>query len=63
MNTSRAAYAWVYYALHTFNVPGLTARPIVRRVLMLIPLIAGFLFSITGVVIGWKRLRQTLRSQ
>lgn len=62
MDTSRAAYAWVYYGLHTFNVPGLTARPMMRRIVILIPLLAGFLFSITGVVIGWKRLRQMMRS-
>ncbi|MET3709962.1 hypothetical protein ABIC65_000642 [Sphingomonas trueperi] len=57
MDSSRAAYAWVYYALHTGNVPGLTARPALRRLLLLLPLAAGFLFSITGVVLGWRRLR------
>ncbi|RSV40506.1 peptidase [Sphingomonas sp. ABOLE] len=56
MDSSRAAYAWVYYALHTGNVPGLTTRPALRR-LLLLPLAAGFLFSITGVVLGWRRLR------
>jgi hypothetical protein len=59
MSTSRAAYAWVYYAVHTGNVPGLSSQPILRRIVVLIPLAAGFLFSITGVVIGWKRLRRT----
>lgn len=57
MDSSRAAYAWVYYALHTGNVPGLATRPALRRVLLLLPLAAGFLFSITGVVLGWRRLR------
>lgn len=56
---SRKVYAWVYYALHTFNVPGLIERPTLRRVIVLLPLIAGFLFSVTGVVIGWRRLRKT----
>ncbi|WP_227698616.1 PepSY domain-containing protein [Sphingomonas hengshuiensis] len=58
MDSSRAAYAWVYYALHTGNVPGLTTRPVLRRTLLLLPLTAGFLFSITGVVLGWQRLRR-----
>ncbi|WP_245653428.1 PepSY domain-containing protein [Sphingomonas pituitosa] len=59
MDSSRAAYAWVYYALHTGNVPGLSTRPTLRRLLLLLPLAAGFLFSVTGVVLGWRRLRAT----
>lgn len=56
MNTSRAAYAWIYYALHSFNFPGLAHHQILRDILVLVPLTAGFLFSITGVVLGWQRL-------
>lgn len=59
MSTSRAAYAWIYYALHTFNFPGLTTRPLLRETLIMIPLIFGFMFSITGVVIGFQRLRKS----
>jgi hypothetical protein len=58
MDRSRAAYAWIYYALHTFNFPGLTTRPLLRYVLVLIPLFLGFLFSVTGIVIGYRRLRK-----
>lgn len=61
MDGSRAAYAWAYYALHTGNVPGLTTRPVLRRILLLLPLTVGFLFSITGVVLGWRRLRKAGR--
>jgi uncharacterized iron-regulated membrane protein len=60
MDDSRGAYAWAYYALHTFNFPGLTTRPVLRQVLVLIPLALGFLFSLTGVVIGWRRLRASV---
>jgi uncharacterized iron-regulated membrane protein len=59
MSGSRAAYAWIYYALHTFNFPGLTTRPILREVFVMIPLILGFLFSVTGIVIGIQRLRKS----
>lgn len=59
MDDSRAGYAWIYYALHTFNVPGLTTRPTLRRILVMIPIILGFLFSITGVVLGVQRLRKS----
>ena len=60
MDDSRGAYAWTYYALHTFNFPVLTTRPVLRQVLVLIPLLIGFLFSLTGVVIGWRRLRASI---
>lgn len=61
LDNSRKAYAWIYYALHTFNFPGLTNHKALRQILVLIPLLFGFLFSITGVVLGYQRLRKTLR--
>lgn len=61
MDKSRAAYAWIYYALHTFNFPGLSSRPLLREILVLIPLLFGLTFSVTGVVIGWQRLRKSLK--
>jgi uncharacterized iron-regulated membrane protein len=60
MSNSRASYAWIYYALHTFSFPGLITRPWLRQTLILIPLALGFLFSVTGVVIGWQRLRKSI---
>lgn len=59
MDSSRESYAWAYYALHTFKFPGLANHPILRKSLVLILLTAGFLFSLTGMVIGWRRLRRT----
>lgn len=63
LDGSRKAYAWVYYALHTFNFPGLTTHPLLRQILVLIPLMFGFAFSITGVTIGYQRLRKSLFPQ
>lgn len=57
ISASRLAYAWLYYALHSFNVPGLAAHEWLRMIVVLIPLSAGFLFSVTGIVIGIRRLR------
>jgi hypothetical protein len=57
VDNSRKTYAWVYFALHTFNFPFLIDRPILRRVLELIPILFGFLFSLTGLAIAIKRLR------
>jgi uncharacterized iron-regulated membrane protein len=59
MNASRKAYAWIYYGLHTFNFPGLAERPLLREILVLVPLLFGFVFSITGIVIGWQHLRKS----
>lgn len=60
MDPSRRAYAWVYYAVHTLNFPGLAARPLLRVSLVLILLSGGFVLSLTGVVIAAKRLRRSL---
>jgi hypothetical protein len=57
LDSSRKAYAWVYFAVHTFNFPILIDRPILRRTLEMIPLLFGFVFSLTGLVIAIKRLR------
>jgi len=61
MNTSRKAYAWVYYALHTWNWPILSDHPVLHNTLILILLLAGFSFSLTSLVIGVKRLRLTIK--
>ena len=58
MDSSRAAYAWIYYGLHSFNFPDLARHPWLRYGVVLVLLLGGFLFSLTGVVLGWKRLRR-----
>jgi hypothetical protein len=54
---SRRAYRWLYGALHTMDVPALTSRPQLRGALIVILCGLGFVFSVTGVIIGWRRLR------
>jgi len=58
MDSSRRGYAWVYYALHTFEFPGLIERPVLRTTLVLSLLTLGFLSSATGVVLSVKRLKR-----
>jgi hypothetical protein len=60
MDASRRAYAWSYYALHTLKVPGLANHPARRRIVILALLTLGFMFSLTGAVVGISRLRATL---
>jgi PepSY-associated transmembrane protein len=56
IDPSRRAYAWTYFALHTFKFPGLIERPVLRRVLEIVPLMVGLAFSVTGLVIAAKRV-------
>ena len=58
MDSSRRDYAWIYYALHTLQFPGLIDHPRVRTATVLILLAVGFFFSVTGVVLCWVRLRR-----
>jgi hypothetical protein len=56
-DTSRRAYRWLYGALHRLDFPALAARPMLRTVLVVLLCSVGLLFSLTGIVIGWRRLR------
>jgi hypothetical protein len=59
MDTSRRAYAWVYYALHTLNFPGLLEHDTARATLALVLLLIGLTFTGTGTVLGYRRLRRS----
>jgi len=58
MDSSRRSYAWIYYALHTLQFPGLIEHPEIRTALVLVLLALGFTASATGVVLSVKRLRR-----
>jgi uncharacterized iron-regulated membrane protein len=60
MDPSRRAYAWVYYALHTFNFPLLLGSPLLRDIVILLQLALGLIFIATGIVVGYQRLGRTL---
>ncbi|HKA43614.1 MAG TPA: PepSY domain-containing protein [Burkholderiales bacterium] len=57
LDASRRAYRWVYGALHTLDFPALAARPALRTAVVVSLCAAGLAFSLTAVVIGWRRLR------
>jgi hypothetical protein len=57
LDPSRRAYRWLYGALHTLDFPALANHPHIRSAVIVGLCICGFLFSMTGVVIGWRRLR------
>jgi len=58
LDASRRAYRWLYSALHTLDFPALTARPALRTGFVIVLCLFGLAFSMTGVVIGWRRLRR-----
>jgi hypothetical protein len=60
LDSSRRAYRWFYSALHTLDFPALMAYPRLRDVLIVGLCALGLVFSVTGIVIGWRRLRFSL---
>ena len=61
LDASRRAYRWAFQALHTLDFPGLAQRETLRTILILALCLAGLVFSLTAVVIGWRRLKLTAR--
>lgn len=57
LDASRRAYRWFYSALHTLDFPVLVAHPRLRDVLIVGLCALGLVFSVTGIVIGWRRLQ------
>ena len=57
LDSSRRSYRWLYTGLHTLDFPVLLDRPLLRSALIVILCALGFVFSVTGAVIGWRRLR------
>ena len=60
LDPSRRAYRWAYSALHTLDFPALSGRPLLRTVLIVTLCGFGLVFSLTTIVIGWRRLRGLL---
>jgi uncharacterized iron-regulated membrane protein len=58
---TRRAYRWFYTLLHTWDWPWLTARYWVWTGWMWLWSLAGLVLSISGVVLGWRRLRRPAR--
>jgi hypothetical protein len=57
LDSSRRSYRWLYSGLHTLDFPLLLDHPMLRSILIVVLCALGFVFSVTGAVIGWRRLR------
>ena len=52
---------WLYHGLHSWNLPWLYRYRPAWDILVMLLLAGGSVLCITGVVIGWRFLRRTLR--
>jgi hypothetical protein len=57
IDNSRRWYRWLYSGLHTWDFHWLLAHSWLRSLLVSVFCCTGLIFSITGIVIGWRRLR------
>lgn len=62
MDRSRRLLRWLFDGLHTFDFPFLNGAGPLWQVLMWLALVCGFLFSVTGVVLGSRRLAKSSSS-
>ena len=60
LDRSRRLYRWVYYGMHTFDLPFLSSHDTLRKILILGLLACGEGLSLTGLVLGLRRLRRSL---
>ncbi|MCH9639191.1 MAG: PepSY domain-containing protein [Betaproteobacteria bacterium] len=56
MDRSRRIYRWLFNGLHNLDFPGLTNHRPLWDIIILTLLTLGFVFSVIGVVIGWRRI-------
>jgi len=55
-DASRRAYRWLFDGLHRLDVPALASRPMLRTALIVALCGIGLVLSLTGIVIGARRL-------
>jgi hypothetical protein len=60
LNPSRRAERWLFGGLHTLDFAWLRQRTWLRSALIVVLCGCGFAFSLTGAVLAWRRLRQTV---
>jgi hypothetical protein len=61
MDSSRRAYRWLFGRLHTLDFPMLQSRPMLRSTIIVALCLCGLAFSLTGVVLAWRRLGKSVR--
>lgn len=57
LDATRRSERWLFNLLHSWDWQPLLARPLLREVLIIAFSLGGLAISLTGVVLGWRRLR------
>ncbi|MDD2058584.1 PepSY domain-containing protein [Pseudomonas sp. GD03860] len=52
-------YRWLFNLLHSWDWPVLLERPLLREALIIVFSVGGLLISVSGAVLGWRRLRRS----
>jgi hypothetical protein len=60
LDPSRRAWRWLFGGLHTLDFSWLRQRAWLRSTLIVVLCGCGFVFSLTGIVLGWRRVRHTV---
>ena len=55
-DSSRRSYRWLFNALHSFDLPLLVAWRLAWDIVMWLLSMLGLTISVSGIVIGWRRL-------
>lgn len=58
---SQRTYRWLFGRLHTLDFPMLESRPMLRTAIIVALCLCGLAFSLTGVVLAWRRLGKSVR--
>lgn len=58
LDRSRRAYRWLYQGLHTLDLPLFATHAYWRTAIIILLCGLGVVFSLTAVIIGWRRLQR-----
>lgn len=58
LDKNRRVARWLFNLLHSWDIQPLLSRPVLRDILMVSFSLGGLMISITGIVMGWRRLRR-----
>jgi PepSY-associated TM region len=60
LDPSHRIYRWLFSRLHTLDFPALQSRPLLRTTVIVALCLCGLAFSLSGVVLAWRRLRASV---
>jgi hypothetical protein len=52
---------WLFNLMHSWDWQPLLARPLLRESLLIAMSIGGLVIALSGIVLGWRRLRRVFK--